>query len=146
MKKAAVVVMGNTKGTAWQIFQIVCKGWANFVEDDLQTGVNYDDLNRYQWGGDSLLDTRARKVLAWGLRLLEQGTFERGDYMQLLILTAVHCGLAWQERTCGELQTRQAWHPSLCKVLININVITSGEFSYSGITIKFLGLLHRTDT
>ena len=71
MKKVAVVVMGNTKGTARQIFQIVCKGWANFVEDDLHTGVNYDDLNRYQWGGDSLLDTRARKVLAWGLRLLE---------------------------------------------------------------------------
>ena len=43
-------------------------------------------------GGDSLLDKRAGEVLAWGLRLLEQGTFERGDYKQLLILTVVWLG------------------------------------------------------
>ena len=65
---------------------------------------------------------------------------------EIIATSHPHCGLAWRERMCGELQICQAWRPSLCKVLININVITSGEFSYSGITISFLGLLHRTDT
>ena len=58
----------------------------------VHTGFHYDDLNCYQWGGDTLLDKRAGEVLAWGLRLLEQGTFERGDYKQLLILTVVWLG------------------------------------------------------
>ena len=46
----------------------------------VHTGFHYDDLNCYQWGGDTLLDKRAGEVLVWGLRLLEQGTSKRGDY------------------------------------------------------------------
>ena len=50
-----------------------------------------DDFNCYQWG-DPLLNQRAGEVLAWGLKLLNEGSFERGDYKQLLILTVVWLG------------------------------------------------------
>ena len=48
------------------------------TKDDDHKGVDYDDLNYYQWG-DPLLNHRAGEVLAWGLKLLKEGSFERGD-------------------------------------------------------------------
>ena len=50
MMKAAVVVMGDTKGISWSIFKTVCKGWAEFAENDSHTGIDYDDLAYYEWG------------------------------------------------------------------------------------------------
>ena len=79
MTKAAIVVMGDTKGASWSIFKTVCKGWADFVEDDLHSGINYDNLDYYEWGKDKVLDKRAAEVLAWGLDMLPRGKFERGD-------------------------------------------------------------------
>ena len=92
MMKAAIVVMGDTKGASWSIFKTVCKGWADFVEDDLHSGIDYDNLDYYEWGKDKVLDKRAAEVLAWGLDMLARGKFERGDYKQLLILTVVWLG------------------------------------------------------
>ena len=49
MVKSAIVVMGDTKGTSWQIFKIVCDNWAGFAKDDTHSGIDYEDLNYYQW-------------------------------------------------------------------------------------------------
>ena len=43
-------------------------------------------------GQNKVLDERAQVVLVWGLDLLAKGTFSRGDYKLLLIVTMVWLG------------------------------------------------------
>ena len=93
--KAAKLVFGNTKSPHWAIFKEIHDIWPTFCVDDDHSGIDYDDLEFYEWGKDQDLDKRAGEVLAWGLAMLADNTFDRGDYRNLVKYLVVWLGGAF---------------------------------------------------
>jgi hypothetical protein len=86
IKHAAVAVSGKTVGPGDGLFKRFRKDWDNIDH-------SVEDLILFNWQCvDSFLQDQAKNVLQWGEKCLENDTFPREDYKELIQLTVLYFG------------------------------------------------------
>jgi hypothetical protein len=78
----------------------------------------HQDLILFYSEGDSEMQELADEVIEWGSELIENDTFPRSDYLELLQLTVLFLGSSvfpFSIRKPGSIKRKQ--HNRICKII-----------------------------
>lgn len=78
----------------------------------------HQDLILFYSEGDSEMQELADEVIEWGSELIENDTFPRSDYLELLQLTVLFLGgsvFPFSIRKPGSIKRKQ--HNRICKII-----------------------------